>query len=135
MRSQLLAAQPSRSLHSVARVMTSHPELQRTRRQIPRPLARQIAVALLAAGCAAPDPVTGPMHVEFLTRDGCGGSEDMRANLDAALSRLGPGVTLVVIDVDTLAPDDPRTGYGTPTILRDGRELFGLLRPAPAAPT
>lgn len=40
-----------------------------------------------------------------------------------------------VVDVGTLDRDDYRTGYGTPTILVSGDDLFGQSRPAPAAPT
>ena len=92
-------------------------------------------LATLLSACTAPPARTEPLKVEFLTRDGCGGSAEMRANLDAAIARSGLSVTLEVIDVATLAADDPRTGYGTPTILKDGKELFGMPRPAPAAPT
>jgi hypothetical protein len=40
-----------------------------------------------------------------------------------------------VIDVSALPPNDIRTGYGTPTILIDGRDLFGHPEPLAAPPT
>jgi hypothetical protein len=94
-----------------------------------------LLVAALFAACASPSVPGEPLRIEFLTRDGCGGSEEMRAHLDTAIASLGSHVVLEVIDVATLDANDPRTGYGTPTILKDGRELFGAPRPAPAAPT
>lgn len=110
--------------------------MRRSAREIiPMPPRSLLTLAAVLVGCTAPHVHVGPMELEFLTRDGCGGSEELRANLDEVLADLGPHVSLEVIDVETLGADDPRTGYGTPTILRDGKELFGGPRPAPAAPT
>lgn len=39
-----------------------------------------------------------------------------------------------VIDVATLHPTDPRSGYPTPTLLYEGRDLFGLPEPQPPFP-
>ena len=36
------------------------------------------------------------------------------------------------MDADTLKPSDPRGGYGTPTVLYDGRDLFDM--PEPSVP-
>jgi len=73
-------------------------------------------------------------EVTFLTRKGCPNSPAMYANLMAALAtREWPGEPSTV-DIGELPKDDPRTGYGTPTILVDGVDLFGLATPKPAAP-
>jgi hypothetical protein len=68
----------------------------------------------------------------LLTRRGCGNTADMRDHLDAALSSLHRPPVYRVIDLDALPPTDPRRGYGTPTIVCGGKDLFGL--PEPAAP-
>ncbi len=56
----------------------------------------------------------------------------MREHLDAALRSLHRPPTYGVIDLDGLPPSDPRRGYGSPTILHGGKDLFGL--PEPAVP-
>jgi hypothetical protein len=56
----------------------------------------------------------------------------MRANLDEALRAIGHPITYAVIDADTLPESDPRGGYGTPTVLVAGVDLFGM--PAPPFP-
>lgn len=73
-------------------------------------------------------------QVAFLTRRGCASSPILYGRVLAALERRGAGIE-VVVHIDGLPPDDPRTGYGTPTVLIEGEDLFGLETPAPAAPT
>ncbi len=70
--------------------------------------------------------------IVFLTRAGCVNTETMRASVDEALARLGWPTDYQLIDADTLSPSDPRGGYGTPTVLYAGRDLFGM--PEPPAP-
>ena len=70
------------------------------------------------------------MHdLVFLTRDGCVNTTTMRARLDAALSSLGLPTDYQFIDADALPTTDARAGYGTPTVLYRGRDLFGLAEP------
>lgn len=68
-------------------------------------------------------------HLVFLTRDGCVNTVTMRANLDDALKELGLPTDYQFIDADSLAPSDPRGGYGTPTVLYEGHDLFGMDEP------
>ena len=70
----------------------------------------------------------------FLTRAGCANTAAMRANLDEALKTLGPAARYDLVDLDTLPDSDPRRGYPTPTVLRGGRDLFGLPEPEPPFP-
>ena len=70
--------------------------------------------------------------IVFLTRAGCVNTDMMRARLDEALARLGWPADYGLIDADTLLPSDPRVGFGTPTVLYGGRDLFGM--PEPPAP-
>jgi hypothetical protein len=70
--------------------------------------------------------------VVFLTRYGCVNTDTVRARLDEALVSLKQPITYPVIDVATLATTDPRGGYGTPTVLVNGQDLFG--QPVPPIP-
>jgi hypothetical protein len=75
------------------------------------------------------------MHeVTFLTREGCPGSPAMLANLVSALAELGIPAVPLSVDIGDLPNADHRTGYGTPTVLVNGVDLFGLEAPRPAAP-
>ncbi len=65
----------------------------------------------------------------FLTREGCVNTVTMRANLDEALKTLALPNDYQFIDADTLASSDPRGGYGTPTVLQQGQDLFGTEEP------
>jgi hypothetical protein len=67
----------------------------------------------------------------LLTRHGCQNTSEMRANLNAALDRLGLRDDLQIIDIGTLPPVDERTGYPTPTLLYNGRDVFGMPAPVP----
>jgi len=77
----------------------------------------------------------GMTQVTFLTRAGCPKSPAMYANLQAALAHREWTGDPITIDLGDLPKDDPRTGYGTPTVLVDGLDLFGLGKPEPATPT
>lgn len=79
-----------------------------------------------AASVAQKDPMK---QLVFLTRDGCVNTVTMRANLDEALKGLGLPTDYQFIDANTLAPADPRGGYGTPTVLHEDRDLLGLDEP------
>ena len=65
----------------------------------------------------------------------CANTDAMRDHLDAALRSLDRPAAYRVIDLDMLPPSDPRRGYGTPTILRGGKDLFGLPEPAIPSPS
>src|SRR5687768_2883044 len=95
-----------------------------------------IGVAV-AAGCSrTPEPTAAEKpqmeKFVFVTRAGCVQTDLMRDRFDAALKTLGLGPDYELIDADTLAASDPRGGYGTPTILHNGRDLFDM--PEPSVP-
>ena len=73
----------------------------------------------------------------FLTRDGCVNTQTMRNRLDEALGALALPSDYQFINADSLQQSDPRGGYGTPTVLYSGQDLFGLPEPSQAqsAPT
>lgn len=62
----------------------------------------------------------------FLTRGGCVNTTTMRANLDVSLKSLNLPTNYQFVDLDRLDRSDERTGYPTPTLLFNGRDLFGL---------
>ncbi len=66
------------------------------------------------------------MKLTFLTREGCPNTPKVRANLDAAIKKLKLPVKYEVLDIGKLPKNDARTGYGTPTVLLNGKDLFGL---------
>ncbi|MFN6965066.1 MAG: hypothetical protein ACK4S4_15060 [Pyrinomonadaceae bacterium] len=72
--------------------------------------------------------------LQFLTRDGCRNTPLMLANLKAAIAARSGAMPLTIVRQEDLSPDDPRTGYPTPTILLGGRDIFGLAEPRPLFP-
>lgn len=94
-----------------------------------------LGVAAIIAGCSvepARNAVSDSLsmkHLVFLTRSGCVNTVTMRANLDEALTSLALPTDYQFIDADTLKESDPRGGYGTPTVLYAGRDLFGMKEP------
>ncbi len=82
-----------------------------------------------------PDRAAAAPTIELLGFPGCPSTPTIRANLKAALESLGGGAAWTFTDVNqhALPADDLRRGYPTPTILVNGRDLFGL--PEPTDPT
>jgi len=101
------------------------------------------ACVLAFSGCSVAEPeattankqVTADrteVKVEFLTRDGCKNTPQLLENLNAAIATGKIAAEFTLVHQGTLPPEDPRTGYPTPTILLEGRDIFGL--PAPQQP-
>jgi len=65
----------------------------------------------------------------LLTREGCANTETLRANLDRALKARSTPIAYTVVDLASLPDTDGRTGYPTPTLLYNGRDVFGLAEP------
>jgi hypothetical protein len=94
----------------------------------------------LLAGCAANHdraPRSAPMtaaqpKIELLGFPECPNTPELRDNLAAALDSLGNGWTFADTNQEALPESDLRRGWPTPTILVNGRDLFGM--PAPTAP-
>jgi hypothetical protein len=85
----------------------------------------------MLAGCAStPRATSRPQRLVFLTREGCSNTAVMRANLDEALRALGRSTDYRVVNADVLPTSDPRGGYGTPTVLVNDVDLFGMRVPA-----
>ena len=93
-----------------------------------------LGLLVMLSGCSATPPPTAEAsrsmkELTFLTRDGCVNTDTMRARLNDALQALGLPADYRFIDADTLTATDVRGGYGTPTVLYAGRDLFGLAEP------
>jgi hypothetical protein len=91
-------------------------------------------VAQGAPGGGASESERSLKDLVLLVREGCSGSAELRDNVGQALESLAPRPTLQVVDQGSLASDDPRTGYPTPTLLLDDADLFGLPVPRPPFP-
>ena len=101
------------------------------------------ALAVSACSVSEPDPpapnkdvagIKPEVKLEFLTRDGCKNTPVMLENLKAAIAAGKVRAELTVIEQGTLPSHDPRNGYPTPTILMNGRDIFGLGVPQPPFP-
>jgi hypothetical protein len=77
-----------------------------------------------------PLPVLLPMltscssnqKVEYLGFEGCPNTPELRARLVEA----NPSLKIVDVDLMSLHKEDPRLGWGAPTILIEGEDLFGM---------
>jgi len=72
----------------------------------------------------------GP-HIELLSFPGCPTAQVLRANLAEATAQLGLVTCRIEpVNLADLVAGDPRRGWGSPTILVDGVDLYGKTRPA-----
>ncbi len=67
--------------------------------------------------------------LELLMFEGCPNSPKMVANLKTALKSLGITQTIKVVNLLRLDVNDVRRGYGAPTVLVNGKDLFGQSQP------
>lgn len=61
----------------------------------------------------------------------CVNTPDMVNNLDDAPKALGWPTDYQYINIGKLPANDARTGYPTPTLLWNGKDIFGMPAPAP----
>jgi len=71
--------------------------------------------------------------IEFLGTGNCANSPIMENNLKAALAMKGMEEVYSFTDVKQLSGNDYRRGYGTPTVLVNGMDIFGAPRPLPSS--
>ena len=60
--------------------------------------------------------------IEYLGFEGCPNTPQLLGRLHAAL----PDATIIEVDLMKLNKGDPRLGWGAPTILVNGADLFGV---------
>lgn len=65
---------------------------------------------------------TSRNSVEFLGFEGCPNTPELRSRLVEA----NPELTIIDVDLMALEEHDARLGWGAPTILVDGEDLFGM---------
>ena len=94
-----------------------------------------VALSLAAFACmggpGARDTVSAndsPARVELLVRAGCANSGEFEQVLEKALE--SSALTMTLVDQASMPEEDERRGYGTPTVLVNGADLFGQPRPA-----
>ena len=73
-------------------------------------------IVLMMTSCNTPNTV------EFLGFEGCPNTPELRKRLLEA----SPSTTIINVDLMTLEVGDPRLGWGAPTILVNGEDLFGV---------
>ena len=86
----------------------------------------------LTIGLAAAQHANQPKQLRFslLVFESCPNSPAMKANLGSALKALHLKREVTVIDIMKLPSGDRRRDYGAPTVLVDGKDLFGKQPPA-----
>ena len=71
--------------------------------------------------------------IEFLSFKGCPHAPILRKRLDEALHAIGVTATPLAIDLHMLRQaNDLRSGFGSPTILLGGLDLFNMATPSHA---
>lgn len=70
--------------------------------------------------------------IEVLGFESCPNTPAILASTRAAVERLGLAASIAYIDQENLPEGDVRRGWPTPTVLVDGRDLFGM--PEPTTP-
>jgi hypothetical protein len=73
-------------------------------------------------------PNAAPLKIQVLGFSGCPGQPVLKERLQLALKQSNIDATVEDIDLGRLPATDPRLGWGSPTILVDGRDLFGVPR-------
>ncbi|MCR9218035.1 MAG: hypothetical protein RIE77_09770 [Phycisphaerales bacterium] len=89
-----------------------------------------LCLVFALVGCqqaAAPDP-GGAVKIEVLGFAGCPNTPPFTERVEAAAEAVG-GFQVVYIDQESLAEDDLRRGYATPTALVGGNDIFGMPKP------
>ena len=93
-------------------------------------------VHLLVVSCnniEEKDVVAKGITIEFLGTGSCANSPVMEKKLQEALALKGLAETYSYIDIKKLSKSDFRRGYGTPTVLVNGMDIFGAPRPLPSS--
>ncbi len=75
-----------------------------------------LTLLLMAASC------TSSKHVEFLGFEGCPNTPKLKK----VLTEAQPNLEIVDVDLMALSSGDARLGWGAPTILVHGKDLFGV---------
>ena len=80
-----------------------------------------------------PQSMEAAMKIEVLGFEGCPNTPQTRANVANAMKSIGLAADVVYVDQMKLPDNDRRRGWPSPTVLVDGRDLFGMAEPRGAA--
>jgi hypothetical protein len=72
---------------------------------------------------------TTPPRIEIIGFENCPNVPLLRANVAKSLAAMGVETRAEFVDLESLAPDDDRRRWPSPTVLIDAKDLFGM--PAP----
>ncbi len=84
-----------------------------------------IAIPLLPIALPATDTGEKAMTIELLYFEGCPNYKPALAELEAALQALGMDEPITLLEREGESLPDYARGYGSPTVLVDGKDLFG----------
>lgn len=73
------------------------------------------------------------MKIEVLDFEGCPNTPQTKANVEKAVTSMGLAANVADVDQNKLPEHDGRRGWPSPTVLVDGRDLFGMPAPQGAA--
>ncbi len=85
-----------------------------------------------AIGKPARGSAASSMKIELLGFEGCPNTPLLRSSVQKALDEMKSPTKIIYIDQLKLNADDLRRGWPTPTVLVNGRDLFGLAPPLDA---
>ena len=80
-----------------------------------------------------PQAMVAAMKIEFLWFEGCPSLLQMKQNLERAVASSGVAANISYIDQMGLPQNDRRRSWPSPTVLVNGRDLFGMPEPAGSA--
>ncbi|HRP64280.1 MAG TPA: hypothetical protein PK400_13350 [Phycisphaerales bacterium] len=73
------------------------------------------------------------MSIEVLGFDGCPNTQPLLDNVQRAANTLRVAVNVRYVNQEQLAHDDMRRGWPAPTVLVNGKDLFGMEPPTSPA--
>jgi hypothetical protein len=117
--------QPTHWIHQLSGTKRADPALFRTGDALRTSILELTEVILDSKeGQAAMTPPPAGT-IEFLSFDSCPNYVELQANLETALEQMGIASAFTPVDLAALGALDTRRGYGSPTILVNGVDLFG----------
>ncbi len=88
------------------------------------------ATSIVTANSGESEGRNAQPTIEFLGFPDCPNTPVLRDNLTHALASMGRGWTFTDTNQEPLPDGDIRRGYPTPTVLVNGRDLYGLPVPS-----
>jgi hypothetical protein len=89
--------------------------------------------AMADSAIGAPHVKQIAMRIEVLGFEGCPNAPQTKANVEKAVALLGVDASVAYVDQMKLPVNDRRRGWASPTVLVNGRDLFGMAAPSGAA--